>query len=131
MEKDWDARFANRPKSRVTASEFLARMPTKVAAVYWMIVLILFFVLQSSGADMIGTGAVLVGLLTVPSSALVIAVTSSSAFDASQATLQPFISSFGTFLILPVLCGGLNAALIFMLVAWIQRRRHRSESEQQ
>jgi hypothetical protein len=100
--------------------------PAKIAAAYWIAVLLVFFAMQRAGFDMIGDGAIPIAVLTAPWSLLAIAATSSLSSALSQALLRPFVSTVGTLLVFPVVCGGLNAILIFVLGSAIQRRRNRS-----
>lgn len=126
MEKDWGARFADPDTGRSALRQLIRTKPAKIAAAYWAGVLLVFVGMQAAGFDMIGNGAILVAVLTAPWSLLAITATSSLSSAPSQELLRPLISPVGTFLIFPVLCGGLNSVLVFMLVSAIQRRRHRS-----
>jgi hypothetical protein len=126
LEKDWEARFGERHTTRPTLLQLIRTKPAKIAAGYWAAVLVVFLSMQAAGFDMIGNGAIPVAAVTAPWSLLVIAATSSTSSTPSQALLRPFISTVGTFLIFPALCGGLNAVLIFTLGTAIQRRRHRN-----
>jgi len=127
VEKDWEARFADPDSGRPTLRQLIRTKPAKIAAAYWGGVLLVFLGLQVAGFDMVGNGAIPVAALTAPWSLLAIAATSSLVSAPSQALLRPLISPVGTFLIFPVLCGGLNAALVFVLVSAIRRRRSRSK----
>ena len=88
--------------------------------------LLTFFAMQRAGFDMIGNGAISIAAMTAPWSLLAIALTTSLSSAASQSLLHPFISTIGTFVVFPVVCGGLNVILIFILGSAIQRRRRRS-----
>jgi hypothetical protein len=55
---------------------------------------------------------------------LVIAMTTSVSSASTNALLQPFISPSGTFLLFPVVCGGLNAVMIYGLLSAIERKKH-------
>ena len=123
MEKDWEARFAERHNARLTLLQLIRTKSAKIAAAYWIVVLLVFFGLQAAGFDMIASGAIPLAALTIPWSLLVIAATSSISSGPSQTLLQPFISTVGTFLIFPIVCGGLNAVLIFILLSALERRR--------
>ena len=125
MEKDWEARFAERHTARPTLLQLIRTKPAKIAAAYWIVVLLVFFCLQAAGFDMIASGAIPLAALTIPWSLLVMAATSSMSSVPSQTLLQPFISTVGTFLIFPIVCGSLNAVLIFVLLSALERRRHR------
>ncbi len=74
---------------------------------------------------MIGEGAIPLVALTAPSSILAFAITSSVSSGPFNAYLQPFISTLGTFVILVVVCGGLNAVLVFIAGSAIERGRRR------
>lgn len=128
MKKDWEARFKDSHPDQPTLLQMIRTRPAKIAIAYWIVVLLSFFGMQAAGFDMIASGAIPVAALTVPWSLLMIAATSSISSASSQALLEPFISStIGTFLILAVVCGALNAVLIFMLLSAIERRRHRGQ----
>ena len=105
--------------------ESIRTTPAKIAAAHWIAVLLAFFAMQRAGFDMIGSGAIPIAALTAPWSLLAIAVTSSLSSAPSQTLLHPFISTVGTFVIFPVICGGLNTILIFVVGLAIQRRRNR------
>jgi hypothetical protein len=105
-------------------SQLIHGVPAKIAAGYWSLVLFAFFGMQAGGFDMIASGAIPVAVLTAPWSLVAIAVvTSCLASDSARTTCQPLISAPGTFLVLPVLCGGLNAILVFVTMSAIQRKR--------
>jgi hypothetical protein len=126
LEKDWEARFAERHPARPTLFQVIRTKPAKIAAAYWIAVLLVFLGMQAAGFDMIASGAIPIAALTAPWSLLVIAATGSVSSAPSEALLRPFISTAGTFFIFPVLCGCLNAVLIFAVGSAIQRRRNRS-----
>jgi hypothetical protein len=117
--KDWAARFEKRAGAFSSIRQALTKEAAAVAGAYWGLVLAASVVLRLSGADMIGTGALPIAALTVPWSLLAIAVGSSATPD----QLSPLVSPLGTFIVFPVLCGGLNAVLI--VVAWSAIRRRR------
>jgi hypothetical protein len=121
MEKDWEARFDDRPpatKPKLTAS-------VAIAGSYWTLTIIAFLVPQFSGFDMIGAGSIPVALLTLPSSLLMFQAQPSLRLDAARPYHDPLVSSLGMFVLLPLICGGFNAFLIFAAASAIQRRRHR------
>jgi hypothetical protein len=95
----------------LTRSRLAWKKPAKIALGYWTGVSLLFLVMQAAGFDMIADGAIPVVGLTAPWSLLAIGLISSIGSDPPQALLSLTISPVGTFLILPVLCGGLNAVL--------------------
>jgi hypothetical protein len=116
LEKDWEARFGDRRANRPRLSKLIRTRPAKIAAGYWLVVSLLFFVMEFADFDM-GAG-VPVAVLTVPWSLL------ATAFGMSHpSATQPFVSPAGNFAIFVVLCGGLNAILIFVLFSALQRRR--------
>jgi hypothetical protein len=51
-------------------------------------------------------------------------MTTSVSSASTNALLQAFISPSGTFLLFPVVCGGLNAVMIYGLLSAIERKRH-------
>ena len=118
-EKGWEARFEERPGAFSPKRAF-TKEAAAVSGVYWGLVLAMSFVLQVSGADLIGIGALPIAAVTVPWSLLAIAVGS----RATQDQLSPLVSPLGTFIVFSVLCGGLNAVLIAVVWSAIQRRRH-------
>lgn len=126
MEKDWEARFTDQHAGRPTISKSIRTKPAKIAVAYWIAMLLTFFAMQRAGFDMIGNGAISIAAMTAPWSLLAIALTTSLSSAASQSLLHPFISTIGTFVVFPVVCGGLNVILIFILGSAIQRRRRRS-----
>jgi hypothetical protein len=117
-DKDWEARFESRRVSRGVSRTALA-----IAAAYWLLTLVVFFAMQVDGFDMLGEGALLIAGVTVPWSLLVIAMTSSASSAPSGTLLRPFISPIGTFVLFPVVCGGLNAIAIFWLMSAVKRWR--------
>ena len=127
MEKDWEARFADQHAGRPTISKSIRTKPAKIAAAYWLAVLLTFFAMQRAGFDMIGDGAILIAAMTAPWSLLAIGLTTSLSSPASRSLLHPFISTIGTFVVFPVICGGLNFILIFTVGSAIQRRPRRSK----
>lgn len=126
VEKDWEARFAERHTARPSLLQLIRTRPAKIAAAYWIFVLLVFFALQATGFDMIASGAIPLAALTIPWSLLVMAATSSISSVPSQTLFQPFISTVGTFLIFAIGCGGLNAVFIFVLVSALERRQRRT-----
>jgi hypothetical protein len=121
-EKNWEARFQQSGTFSSSIGQICTKEAAVIAGAYWALVLVVFLLLQSSGADMVGDGALPIAALTVPWSLLAIAVGS----VAPQAQLHPLISPLGSFFIFPVLSGGLNAVLIAIIWSAIQRGRHRS-----
>jgi hypothetical protein len=123
MEKDWEARFADRPpaaKPKLTAS-------LVVAGSYWALTIMAFLVPQFSGFDMIGAGSIPVAILTLPSSLLMFAAQPMFRLDAARPYHDPLVSSLGMFVLLPLISGGLNAFLIFATLSAIQRWRRRED----
>ena len=118
VEKDWGARFENRP----IRGKF-----SKIAAVfagsYWALTITAFLILQLAGFDMIGPGAVFIALLTVPLSVLMFLAHPSLTLDPVRPDHNLLASSIGTLILLPLICGGVNALAIYWLVGAIQRRR--------
>jgi hypothetical protein len=94
-----------------------------VAGGYWLLAIVAFLVLQGSGFDMIGSGAIPVAGLTLPWSVLMMMAHPSLPPDPSRPYHDPLVSSLGTFVLLPLICGGLNAFTLFWLVSSVQRRR--------
>jgi hypothetical protein len=86
--------------------------------------------LQLAGFDMIGTGAIPIAVLTAPSSVLMMMAHPSLHLDPTRPYYDPLVSSLGTFVLLPLVCGGLNATILYWLVSVIQRRRHRNKSSE-
>jgi hypothetical protein len=121
VEKDWEARFADKQPGWTTLSGLIRTVPAKLAVVYWIIVILAFFAVQWAGFDMISIGAIPMAALTAPSSLLAMAITTSL----PEAILRPLTSTVGTFFVFPVVCGGLNAILIFLLGLAIQHRCNR------
>jgi hypothetical protein len=95
----------------------------KVAITYWIIVLSAFGVLQGAGFDLAGEGATPIVLLTVPWSLLLINGSLSSSAGFSPQVIHKLESVLGIFVLFPILCGGLNAAVLFGLVSMVQKRR--------
>jgi hypothetical protein len=127
-EKNWEARFQDHRPRLPGQRRWFDPLAAKVAFVYWAFVVIIFLALQRSGGDMIGIGSYPVLLVTAPSSLLIIAITSSGPSDPlayAEGLLSPPVE---TFLMLPGLAGGLNAALIFLVLTWIQRVRDRRKA---
>jgi hypothetical protein len=120
LEKDWEARFENRP----VRGKF-NRIAALVAGSYWVLMIMAFLLLQLAGLDMIGHGAILIAMLTLPSSVLMLLAHPSLPPDPSRPYHDPLASSFATFVLFPLICGGVNAFAIYWLVSTIQRRRHR------
>jgi hypothetical protein len=75
---------------------------------------------------MIGSGAIPIAGLTLPWSVLMMMAHPSLPADPSRPYHDPLVSSLGTFILLPLICGGLNAIAIYLLVGAIQRRRGRT-----
>ena len=74
---------------------------------------------------MIGTGAIPIAALTIPWSILLMMVHPSIHPDPTRPYYDPLGSPLGTFILVPLLCGGLNAIVIYWLVAAIVRQRRR------
>jgi hypothetical protein len=128
LEKNWEARFADHHAGRTTRAKI-----AKIAAGYWIVVLLVFFAMQLAGFEMSGHDslltAFLLAALTAPAGLLVFALAMSGAFESllrPLALLGPLSPTIQVFLVLPVVCGGLNAIFIFVLLSAIQRLRHRS-----
>lgn len=121
LEKDWGTRFENRPDRAG-----LNRTAAGVAGIYWGLTIAVFLALQSTGFDMIGDGAIPVAFLTFPWSVLLIMAHPTLHPDPSRPYHDPLVSPLGTFLLLPLLSGALNAVILYWLVAAIQRRRKSS-----
>ena len=94
-----------------------------VAGGYWLLVVAAFLALQGVGFDMIGWGAIPVAALTLPWSILILMARPSLPPDPSRPYHDPLISSLGTFVLFPLICGALNALLLYWLVSVVQRRR--------
>jgi hypothetical protein len=120
LEKDWEARFANR---RSTIK--LKHPAALVALSYWLLTILIFFVLQHAGWDMIGEGAIPIAALTLPWSMLVILAHPSLPPDPSRPYHDPLVSSLGTFILFPLICGGVNTLALYWIVGAVQRRRRR------
>jgi hypothetical protein len=118
--KNWEARFADRPPATK-----LNRTAALVAGGYWLLAIAAFLILQGAGFDMIGSGAIPVAALTLPWSALMIMAHPSLPPDPSRPYHDPLVSSLGTFVLLPLICGGLNAFTLYWLVTAVQRWRKR------
>jgi hypothetical protein len=118
LEKDWEARFENRPPAKK-----LNRTAALVAGGYWLLVVAAFLALQGVGFDMIGSGAIPVAALTLPWSILIIMAHPSLPPDPSRPYHDPLVSSLGTFVLFPLICGALNALLLYWVVSVVQRRR--------
>jgi hypothetical protein len=118
LEKDWEARFENR-QARGT----LNRTAAAVACGYLALTIAVFITLQLTGWDMIGPGAIPVAVLTAPWSILVIMAHPSFHPDPGRPTYDPLVSSLGTFMLFPIVCGGLNAIILYWLISVVQRRR--------
>lgn len=126
MEKDWEARFADKGTGFARMSQLIRSGPMKIAGAYWIIVLMAFFGMQHAGYDMNGGGTVLTAYLTAPSSLLSFAIANSISLGPWGPQLRRFLmSDAATFIIFPVFAGGLNASLIFALASVIQHYRHR------
>jgi hypothetical protein len=128
MEKDWEARFDPR-LGRPSFLKLVPRRPVTVAGAYWIAVVVVFLVLKQIGYDMIGIGAGAIAALTAPWSLLAIAVTTSLSTSGHHVLLRPLISTAGTFLLFPVICGGLNAGTVFLLGSVIQWWRKRPRGQ--
>ena len=127
MEKDWEARFADKATGLARISQLVRSGPMMIAGAYWIAVLMAFFRMQHAGYDMIGTGALLIAYLTAPCSLLSFAIANSISLGPGEAQFRQFLTSdSATFVIFPVFGGGLNAALIFALASAIQRYHRRS-----
>src|SRR5579862_9705741 len=92
LDNDWEGRFTDQATGPPAISNLIRSTPTKIAATYWLAVLLVFFGLQRAGFDMIGDGAIPIAALTAPGSLLAIAVAISTTSATSQALLRPFIS---------------------------------------
>jgi hypothetical protein len=125
LEKDWAARFESRP-----AGKGLDRVGALVAGGYWVLTIVAFLMLQLAGFDMLGTGAIPMAVLTAPSSVLMMMAHPSLHLDPTRPYYDPLVSSLGTFVLLPLVCGGLNASILYWLVSVIQRRRRRNKSSE-
>ena len=101
------------------------RIAALVAGSYWALMIVAFLLLQLAGFDMIGHGALLIIALTLPSSLLMLLAHPSLPPDPSRPWHDPLASSFATFALFSVICGGVNASAIYWLVSTIQRRRQR------
>jgi hypothetical protein len=121
MEKDWDARFGNRPPAAKP------KLPARVAIAcgYWALTMVAFLVPQFSGFDMIGAGSIPVAILTLPSSLLMFAAQPTLRLDAARPYHDSLVTSLGIFVLLPLISGGLNTFLIFAALSAIKRRQHR------
>jgi len=119
VEKNWEARFANRPPSRK-----FNRTAAFVAGGYWWLAIGAFLAMQNSG-DVIGLGGVLVWAVTLPSSLLIFAAGPLLRPDQNLAYNSPVLHPLGIFVLFPLICGGLNSLLIYWLVGAIQRWRGR------
>ena len=109
-------------------SKLLRTLPAKIALGYWTAVVLVFFMMLGAGFDMIGDGAIPVAAMTAPWSLLVIGMVTSPV-PPHPAVLQSCISTVGTFVIFPVICGGVNACLLFGLFSVVESRRRRRKAE--
>jgi hypothetical protein len=120
VEKDWEARFANRPAHRK-----FNKTGVWAAAGYWWVTIGAFLVIQNSGLDVVGFGGILVWAVTLPSSVLIFAAGPVLRPDPNPPYDSPVLHPLGIFVLFPLICGGLNSVLIYWLVGAIQRRRGR------
>jgi hypothetical protein len=117
--KDREARLAQEPDPQ----KFIRRTPAMIAVGYWLFTMLVFFGLQNAGMDMIGTGGIPMAVLTLPWSLLVIAMTSSASSAPALSLLHSPTSPVRTFVLFPVICGGLNALAIYGLLIATGRRK--------
>lgn len=97
----------------------------RLALGYWAVVCVSFGAMQAAGFDMIASGAIPIVALTLPWSLIVMTMTSSASFPAGQSSTSSITSAAGMFVILAILCAGLNAIAIFGLLSALQKRRNR------
>ncbi len=87
--------------------------------------IVAFLILRLAGFDMIGHGAIFIAALTMPSSVLMLLAHPSLPPDPARPYHDLLASSIATFVLFPLICGGVNALAIYWLASMIQRRRHR------
>ena len=124
-QKDWDNRFRDEPGTPAPVKRGLTRAAVLVAASYWLSVFALFFALEGFGVDIAGPGALPVIAYTAPWSLGVVLVQSNMAFDGNFAEMAAPLgtsSPLETFLVAPLLCGGLNALSIAVIWSLIQKK---------
>jgi hypothetical protein len=119
LEKIWEARFDIRPARRG-----FDRAGIVVSGGYWALVILAYLVLKLKGADMTAMGALWSLLLTIPSSIFTTGL-ASIPHNLYQPDPGPLSSSFGTFILLPLISGGVNAVAIYWLVSAFRRWRSR------
>jgi predicted PurR-regulated permease PerM len=125
LEKDWEARFTDRP-----ARKRFSRAGLLLGGGYWALTIMVFLILQSTESNTIIPEALrIAAALTLPWSVLMLTVAGPILLPhPARPYYDPLASSLGTFILLPLICGGLNAIVIYWLVSIIQRRRHRKVS---
>jgi hypothetical protein len=108
MEKNWETRFTNRPIG-TTLKTRLA-----IAGGYWILIAVASLILKLAGIDSLAFG---LAALSLPSSVLFILRTlSDSGYRKGPEMWVDF----------PLICGGLNALMIFAILSALQRWRGRS-----
>jgi hypothetical protein len=97
-----------------------------LAGGYWLFTILIFFWVKYAGWDVTTDGALPIAGVTLPWSLLVMAMTSSAISTPARDLVQTLISPTGTFVLFPVICGGLNAATLYGLMTLIRQKRRRN-----
>lgn len=117
VERDWKARFGSqRIRVRLSRAKRMA-----IAGGYWAALMVASFAMWGGGW-VIGEGSVLIVALTLPSSFFLLEAFNS--FPLSGPTSDLVHSTGGMFVLFPLVCGGLNALLLYGLFSLIRGRQN-------
>jgi hypothetical protein len=101
----------------------------RIAGAYWTFVTAAFLVLLSARFYLIGEGAIPIAFVTFPESVVAIWVYSWLRPDPTGPyyTLINY-SALGTFVVFPLISGGLNSLALYWLTTVVQRWRQRRQT---